>query len=151
MLRVKQGAIIFCVFGMTQPGTEPRSPGPLANTLTIMPISGYFWKGQTVRNQRTTLISEENTPDTILGELILNNSYIISKYEFIILDLSKVQKFINKVIWGGSFIFFYFLSLQHFCFFLFFYVQVITSLSHLCLRKISRPNNPTIFSVVTHG
>ena len=25
---------------MTQPGIEPRSPGPLANTLTIMPMSG---------------------------------------------------------------------------------------------------------------
>ena len=26
---------IFKVFGMTRPGIEPRSPGPLANTLTI--------------------------------------------------------------------------------------------------------------------
>ena len=26
---------IFWVFGMTRPGIEPRSPGPLANTLTI--------------------------------------------------------------------------------------------------------------------
>ena len=25
---------------MTRPGSEPRSPGPLANTLTIMPMSG---------------------------------------------------------------------------------------------------------------
>ena len=25
----------FWVFGMTRPGIEPRSPGPLANTLTI--------------------------------------------------------------------------------------------------------------------
>ena len=35
---------------MTRPGIEPRSLGPLANTLTIMPMSGYtvsevlFWK-----------------------------------------------------------------------------------------------------------
>ena len=28
----------FWVFGMTRPGIEPRPPGPLANTLTIMPI-----------------------------------------------------------------------------------------------------------------
>ena len=27
---------------MTQPGIEPRSPGPLANTLTIMPMSGQY-------------------------------------------------------------------------------------------------------------
>ena len=35
MLHAKQGAIkyIFWVFGMTRPGIEPRSPGPLANTL----------------------------------------------------------------------------------------------------------------------
>ena len=34
LLRDKQGGIkFFKVFGMTQPGIEPRSPGPLANTL----------------------------------------------------------------------------------------------------------------------
>ena len=36
MLSVKQGGIkyhFFSVFGMIQPGIEPRSPGPLANTL----------------------------------------------------------------------------------------------------------------------
>ena len=42
MLSVKQGGIKyhFWVFGITRPGIEPRSPGPLANTLTIMPMSG---------------------------------------------------------------------------------------------------------------
>ena len=42
MPSVKQGSIKyhFSVFGMTRPGIEPRSPGPLANTLTIMPMSG---------------------------------------------------------------------------------------------------------------
>ncbi len=36
MMGVKQGDIKyhFLVFGMTQPGIEPHSPGPLANTLT---------------------------------------------------------------------------------------------------------------------
>ena len=29
---------IFKVFGMTRPGIEPRSPGPLANTLTAGPF-----------------------------------------------------------------------------------------------------------------
>ena len=39
MLSVKQGGIKyhFWVFGMTRPGIERRSPGPLANTLTPRP------------------------------------------------------------------------------------------------------------------
>ena len=28
---------------MTRPVIEPKSPGPLANTLTIMPMSGYYF------------------------------------------------------------------------------------------------------------
>ena len=41
LLSVKQGGIKyhFGVFGVTRPGIEYRSSGPLANTLTIMPIS----------------------------------------------------------------------------------------------------------------
>ena len=37
MLSVKQGGIKyhFLIFGMTRPGIEPRSPGPLAKTLPI--------------------------------------------------------------------------------------------------------------------
>ena len=37
---VKQGGIKyhFLVFGMTPLGIEPRSPGPMANTLLIRPI-----------------------------------------------------------------------------------------------------------------
>ena len=35
--------MLHLVFGMTQPGTEPRSPRPLANTLTIMPGSFKFF------------------------------------------------------------------------------------------------------------
>ena len=40
-LSVKQGDIKyhFKVFGMTWPGIEPKSPGPLANTLPIRPMS----------------------------------------------------------------------------------------------------------------
>ena len=37
MLIVKQGRIKHH-FGMTRPGIEPWSPGPLANTLLIRPI-----------------------------------------------------------------------------------------------------------------
>ena len=41
MLSVKQAIIEyhFWVFGMTRPGIEPRSPGPLANTLLIRPMA----------------------------------------------------------------------------------------------------------------
>ena len=36
MLSKVASSIIVWVFGMTRPGIEPRSPWPLANTLTIM-------------------------------------------------------------------------------------------------------------------
>ena len=39
MLSKEASSTIFWVFGITRPGIEPRSPGPLANTLTIMPMS----------------------------------------------------------------------------------------------------------------
>ena len=44
MLSVKQGGIstIFWFFGMTRPGIEPQSPGPLANTLTTTPIDRKY-------------------------------------------------------------------------------------------------------------
>ena len=40
-LSVKQGGIEyhFWVFGMTQPGIEPRSLGPLVNTVLIRPVA----------------------------------------------------------------------------------------------------------------
>ena len=34
---------IFKVFGMTRTGIEPRSPGPLANTLSTRPMSRAFY------------------------------------------------------------------------------------------------------------
>ena len=42
MLSAKQGGIKYNflkVFGMTRPGIEPRSLGPLANTLPTKPMS----------------------------------------------------------------------------------------------------------------
>ena len=41
MLSKVASSTIFWVFGMIRPGIEPRSPRPLANTLTIMPMSCY--------------------------------------------------------------------------------------------------------------
>ena len=42
MLSKEASSTIFWVFGMTRPGTEPRSPGWLANTLTARPMSGLI-------------------------------------------------------------------------------------------------------------
>ena len=42
IMSVKQVGIkflFFLVFGMTPPGIEPRSAGPLANSLVIMPMA----------------------------------------------------------------------------------------------------------------
>ena len=43
MLSVSKEAssTIFWVFGMTRRGIEPRSPGPLANTLTAKPMEPF--------------------------------------------------------------------------------------------------------------
>ena len=40
MLSIKQGGIqyIFCVFGITRPRIEPWPPGPLVDTVIIMPV-----------------------------------------------------------------------------------------------------------------
>ena len=38
MLSKAASSIIFWVFGMSRPGIEPRSAGPLANTLLIRPM-----------------------------------------------------------------------------------------------------------------
>ena len=37
MLSKAASSTIFLVFGIIRPGIEPRSPGPLANTLLIRP------------------------------------------------------------------------------------------------------------------
>ena len=44
MLSVKQGGIkyYFWVFGMTRPRIEPRSPGTMANSVTIVPMPDMY-------------------------------------------------------------------------------------------------------------
>ena len=42
MLSKEVLSTIFQVFGMTRPGIEPWSPGPLANTLPTRPIVDEF-------------------------------------------------------------------------------------------------------------
>ena len=45
MLSIKQGGIKyhFSVFGMTRPGSEPRSSGPLANNILIRLMTQYIY------------------------------------------------------------------------------------------------------------
>ena len=64
MLSKVVSSTIFKVFGMTRPGIEPRSPGPLANTLTAGPMSRLLmetnpimWRKLLLKNK--VIINEE--------------------------------------------------------------------------------------------
>ena len=46
VLSKEASSTIFWIFGMTGPGIEPRSPGPLAITRTILPLLITFWNKQ---------------------------------------------------------------------------------------------------------
>ena len=56
----------FWVFGMTQPGIEPRSRGPLANTLTTIPMSGI----EHIYNASENIII--STKKSLLFKIIVN-------------------------------------------------------------------------------
>ena len=62
MLNKEASSTIFKVFGMTRPGIEPRSPGPLENTLTITPMSGFpSWRMSTHTERYDTLSNVRGT------------------------------------------------------------------------------------------
>ena len=61
MLSVKQRGIKY--FGMTRPGTEPRSSGPLVNTLTIMPF--FILKKFSSKDKWILLFLEETQVDIV--------------------------------------------------------------------------------------
>ena len=69
MLRIKQGGIKyhFLVFGMTPPGNEPWFPGPLANTLTIMPMGR--WSNKMVHSFSKGINSKVNVIERLEFEL----------------------------------------------------------------------------------
>ena len=78
---------IFKVFGMTRPGIEPRSPGPLANTLSTKPMSRYWVKYQSFLfkqlNYQTFLfrtIEFSNSP-LFAVSLHIKQFYSTQKYE----------------------------------------------------------------------
>ena len=53
---------IFLVFGMTRPGIELCSPGPLASTLLIRPMAGTVKLATVVEGDQKTHFSIDTTP-----------------------------------------------------------------------------------------
>ena len=64
VLSKEVSSTIFKVFGMTQPGIEPKSPRPLANTLLTRPMSWF------------TTIMAEYKKRTVIIFLFKRNNYI---------------------------------------------------------------------------
>ena len=66
VLRKEVSSTIYKVFGMTRPGIEPRSPGPVVNTLPTMPMNRYtiFWSFE---------IPSDNQMPTKKSDLVLVN------------------------------------------------------------------------------
>ena len=81
MLSKDASSTIFRVFGMTRPGIEPRSPKPLANTLTILPMSGTKKKKKKKKQHVITKHKEDTdklkSPD--IRNILINNAKIIYK------------------------------------------------------------------------
>ena len=73
MLSKAASSIIFWVFGMTRPGIEPQSPGPLVNTLLIRPIQMFFAKVMRVTNHTGLW-------DAQLSWYLLSDTYWICLY-----------------------------------------------------------------------
>ena len=74
MLSVKQGSIKYNFLkslGMTRPGIDPRSPGPLANTLIIRPMAYKDWVVNKASDPITWLIK--------LAVAVHDNIYIYTK------------------------------------------------------------------------
>ena len=59
VLNKEVSSTIFKVFGMTRPGIEPWSPGPLANTLPTGPVNQRQKTQISERNRYHTLISTQ--------------------------------------------------------------------------------------------
>ena len=79
MLSIKQGAssTIFLVFGVTRPGIEPRSPGPLAHTLLIRLMARCIVKTKMIH----ALIAESNKKSTLVLGFLKNGVWIVQDNE----------------------------------------------------------------------
>ena len=78
---------IFGIFSMTQPGIEPESPGPLVNTLPIMPIWQWTIKYQSEQKNKTGIVSSEYNVDMFLekeNELLCEHVYVWKLYPLLL-------------------------------------------------------------------
>ena len=87
VLNKEVSSAIFKVFGMTRPGIEPRSPGPLANTLPTQPMSRWMRENNlniiTTNGKRSTDNRNWGTPkkgyqDCLKNILVLITATIIA-------------------------------------------------------------------------
>ena len=77
----------FWVFGMNRPGIEPGSPGPLANTLTIMPMSGLSCILFKIESLNNTVIFGNNL--NMFASFNLKTSFFTLDPYLIILSVKK--------------------------------------------------------------
>ena len=79
---------------MTRPGIEPRFPGPLANTLTIIPLSGniYLQQFPLVWNHLTRFFLH---PFTLFWQFLARQNLVW--YHFNYLGESKVLQYFGNV------------------------------------------------------
>ena len=81
MFSKEASSTIFWVFGMTQPGIEPRSPGPLANTLTARPVMRFlFWhlEAQFFRVHHSCFLSEASWENATFFNLLFFHFFLIN-------------------------------------------------------------------------
>ena len=72
MLSKVVSSSIFKVFGMTRPGIEPRSPGPLANTLTAGPMSRFIWLYRYSKSGAVMFSSSQYKPNQFSTKSVAN-------------------------------------------------------------------------------
>ena len=81
---------------MTRPGIEPRFPGPLVNTLTIMPMSGVCCKKGTFKQLRMHS-ANPSTKNWMWHKVIFRRTTVGLKYRFFFLHSLTYQMFKNSI------------------------------------------------------
>ena len=75
MINNAASSTIFCVFGMTRPGIERRSSGPLANTLTISPIKDHEEENEEILNKNKLKKRERTSKEKKSEDWNIENYY----------------------------------------------------------------------------
>ena len=90
VLRKEVSSTILKVFGMMQPGIEPRFRGPLANTLLTRPMSLYTFR---IRIQKNTnyryFVVLQNCRKIRTSTYISNGDYVFITQISIFFEVSK--------------------------------------------------------------